>query len=134
MFNDTISDVLTRIRNANLRKSEKVFIPFTKMSHQICEILKKQGYIQSFQVESFQTKPFQQVSLNLKYRGASKKPCITNLRRISKPGLRIYANYKEIPRVLGGMGIVIISTSQGVMTGQEAQSRQIGGELMCSIW
>lgn len=134
MFNDTISDVLTRIRNANLRKSEKVSIPFTKISHQICQILKKQGYINSFQIESSQIKSFQQVSLSLKYKGRDKKPCISNLRRISKPGLRIYANYKEIPRVLGGMGIIIISTSQGVMTGQEAQSRQIGGELMCSIW
>ena len=134
MFNDTISDVLTRIRNANLRKSEKVSIPFTKMSHQICQILKKQGYIKSFQIKDSQIKSFQQVSLNLKYRGPNKKPCITNLRRISKPGLRIYANYKEIPKILGGMGIIIISTSQGVMTGQEAQSRQIGGELMCSIW
>lgn len=134
MFNDTISDVLTRIRNANLRKSDKVSIPFTKISHQICQILKKQGYIKSFQIESSQIKPFQQVSLDLKYKGRDKKPCISNLRRISKPGLRIYANYKEIPRILGGMGIIIISTSQGVMTGQEAQSRQIGGELMCSIW
>lgn len=144
MFNDTISDVLTRIRNANLIKSEKVSIPFTKMSHQICQILKKQGYIKSFQIEqiepsqinleSSQIKSFQQVSLNLKYKGRNKKPCITNLRRISKPGLRIYANYKEIPKILGGMGIIIMSTSQGVMTGQEAQSRQIGGELMCSIW
>lgn len=134
MFNDTISDVLTRIRNANLRKSDKVSIPFTKTSHQICQILKKQGYIKSFQIESSQIKSFQQVSLNLKYKGRNKKPSISNLRRISKPGLRIYANYKEIPRILGGMGIIIISTSQGVMTGQEAQSRQIGGELMCSIW
>lgn len=134
MFNDTISDVLTRIRNANLTKSEKVSIPFTKMSHQICQILKKQGYIKSFQIEFSQINSFQQVSLDLKYKGPNKKPCITNLRRISKPGLRIYANYKEIPKILGGMGIIIISTSQGVMTGHEAQSRKIGGELMCSIW
>lgn len=134
MFNDTISDVLTRIRNANLRKNAKVSIPFTKMSYQICEILEKEGFIKSFQIKPSLLKSFQEVSLNLKYKGRNKKPCITNLQRISKPGLRIYANYKEIPKILGGMGIIIISTSQGVMTGQEAQSRQIGGELMCSIW
>ena len=129
MFNDTISDMLTRIRNANLIKSEKVSIPFTRISHQICQILEKEGLIESFQINSSE-----QVSLQLKYKGGGKKPCITNLRRISKPGLRIYANHKEIPKVLGGMGIVIISTSQGIMTGQEAQFRHIGGELLCSVW
>ena len=129
MFNDTISDMLTRIRNANLIKSEKVSIPFTRISHQICQILEKEGLIESFQINSSE-----QVSLQLKYKGTDKKPCITNLRRISKPGLRIYANHKEIPKVLGGMGVVIISTSQGIMTGQEAQFRHIGGELLCSIW
>ena len=129
MFNDTISDMLTRIRNANLIKSEKVSIPFTRISHQICQILEKEGLIESFQINSSE-----QVSLQLKYKEGDKKPCITNLRRISKPGLRIYANHKEIPKVLGGMGIVIISTSQGIMTGQEAQFRHIGGELLCSVW
>ena len=129
MFNDTISDMLTRIRNANLIKSEKVSIPFTRISHQICQILEKEGLIESFQINSSE-----QVSLQLKYKGGDKKPCINNLRRISKPGLRIYANHKEIPKVLGGMGVVIISTSQGIMTGQEAQFRHIGGELLCSVW
>ena len=129
MFNDTISDMVTRIRNANLIKSEKVSIPFTRVSHQICQILEKEGLIESFQINSSE-----QVSLQLKYKGRDKKPCITNLRRISKPGLRIYANHKEIPKVLGGMGVVIISTSQGIMTGQEAQFRHIGGELLCSVW
>ena len=129
MFNDTISDMLTRIRNANLIKSEKVSIPFTRISHQICQILEKEGLIESFQINSYE-----QVSLQLKYKGGDRKPGITNLRRISKPGLRIYANHKEIPKVLGGMGVVIISTSQGIMTGQEAQFRHIGGELLCSVW
>ena len=146
MFNDTISDMLTRIRNANLIKSKEVSIPFTRISHQICQILEKEGFIKSFQIKSSR-----QVSLHLKYKNEGekpgftnlrqnsqfeqgKKPGITNLRRISKPGLRIYANHKEIPKVLGGMGVVIISTSQGIMTGQEAQFRHIGGELLCSIW
>ncbi len=129
MFNDTISDVLTRIRNANWIKSEKVSIPFTRISHQICQILEKEGFIESFQISSSE-----QVSLHLKYKGRDKKPCITNLLRISKPGLRIYSNHKEIPKVLGGVGVIIISTSQGIMTGQEAQFRHIGGELLCSIW
>ena len=129
MFNDTISDMLTRIRNANLIKNEKVSIPFTQISHQICKILEKEGFIESFKKESLK-----EVSLFLKYKGLNKKPSITNLQRISKPGLRIYVNHKEIPQVLGGMGVVIISTPQGVMTGQEAQSRHIGGELLCSVW
>ena len=207
MFNDTISDVLTRIRNANLRKKARVFIPFTKISHQICQILEKQGFIKSFKIYKKEPSKINKlpkiILLNLKYLKQKKlkindvrlevylkrvqlkqekflqhvellkaravkfkyrfrqprkpfirkfrrigksyvrkyrfifkeiKPCFSNLRRISKPGLRVYANYKEIPDILGLRGIVIISTSQGVMTGKEAQKRKIGGELLCSIW
>ena len=256
MFNDTISDMLTRIRNANLIKSKKVSIPFTRISHQICQILEKEGFIKSFKVKYSkevylylkykrkgkkpgtinlrriskgkqgnkpgttnlqqiskgeqgkkpettnlrlikksvplygkgkkpettnlqqiskgeqgkkpETTNLQQISkgeqgkkpettnlrlikksvplygkgkkpgttnlLRIKKPGQGKKQGITNLRRISKPGLRIYANHKEIPKVLGGMGVVIVSTSQGIMTGQEAQVRHIGGELLCSVW
>ncbi len=129
MVNDTISDMLTRIRNANLVKSQTVSIPLTRISQQISQILEKEGFI-----ESLQTYPSETITLRLKYAGQEKKPCITNLRRISKPGLRIYANHKEIPKILGGMGIIILSTSQGILTDREARFRGIGGEVLCSIW
>jgi small subunit ribosomal protein S8 len=161
MVNDTISDILTRIRNANLIKSQTVSIPLTRISKQIVEILEKQGFIESFQIFPFplnstssslennqpqtteskdkHNKLNQSISrggitLYLKYQGREKKPCITNLKRISKPGLRIYANHKEIPKVLGGMGIAILSTSKGIMTDREARFYGVGGEILCSIW
>lgn len=129
MVNDTISDMLTRIRNANLAKKKIVCMPLTRISQQISHILQKEGFIESFQISSSS-----ELHLFLKYKGRDNKPCITNLRRISKPGLRIYANHKEIPKILGGMGIVILSTSQGIMTDREARFRGIGGEVLCSLW
>jgi small subunit ribosomal protein S8 len=129
MVNDTISDILTRIRNANLVKSQTVAIPLTRISQKISTILEKEGFIESFQIF-----PSGEIDLRLKYKGREKTPCITNLKRISKPGLRIYANHKEIPKILGGMGIVILSTSQGIMTDREARFFGIGGEILCSIW
>ena len=137
MVNDTISDMLTRIRNANLVKSQTVSIPFTKISQQICTILEKEGLIESFQSylpTVSEEEERENLILRLKYKGREKKPCITNLRRISKPGLRIYTNHKDIPKILGGMGIIILSTSQGLMTDREARVRGIGGEILCSIW
>jgi small subunit ribosomal protein S8 len=129
MVNDTISDILTRIRNASLIQSQSVSIPLTRISQQISQILEEEGFI-----ESFQRKSARQLVLNLKYKGSDKKSCITNLRRISKPGLRVYSNNKSIPKILGGMGIVIVSTSQGLMTDRQARFKGIGGELVCSIW
>lgn len=148
MVNDTISDMLTRIRNANLVKSQTVSVPLTRISQQICQILEKEGLIHSFRI-SVSSDPLEKTTkqivetispnrkeliLFLKYKGLEKKPCITNLRRISKPGLRIYANHKEIPKILGGMGIIILSTSHGIMTDREARFQKIGGEVLCSIW
>jgi small subunit ribosomal protein S8 len=136
MVNDSISDMLTRIRNSSMAKKAIVSIPCTRINQQIAQILEKEGFIQSFQL-SEDTKS---LILRLKYRskevynGKIKESCITNLKRISKPGLRIYANHKEIPRVLGGAGIVIISTPNGILTDREARTRGIGGELLCSIW
>lgn len=129
MVNDTISDVLTRIRNGCLVKSQTISLPFTIISQQIARILEKEGFIDSFTVSTPD-----EIQIRLKYIGRDKKPCITNLRRISKPGLRIYVNHKEIPRILGGMGIIILSTSKGVMTDTEARNEGIGGEILCSIW
>ena len=129
MVNDTLSDVLTRIRNGCMIKSDTVSIPLTKMSEKVSNILEKEGFIKGCQKSSIE-----EIVLLLKYRDLNKNSCITNLKRISKPGLRIYANHKEIPRILGGMGIIILSTSQGIITDREARFRKIGGELLCSIW
>lgn len=129
MVNDTISHMLTRIRNACLVKSQTVSIPFTRITQHISRILEKEGFIESFQISASGD-----LTLQLKYLGREKKPCITNLRRLSKPGLRVYVNKKEIPRVLGGMGIIILSTSKGIMTDTEARFYGVGGELLCSIW
>ena len=129
MVNDTISDVLTRIRNGCRIKSRTVSVPLTRQSQQICFILEKEGFIQSFQ-----RGPHRDLILQLKYRGPQKKPCITDLRRISKPGLRVYTTQRDIPKVLGGMGIVILSTSFGIVTDREARFRGVGGEVLCSIW
>jgi small subunit ribosomal protein S8 len=134
MFNDTISDVLTRIRNAGMVDSSTVRIPLTRMSQQLCHILEKEGFISSFQRDEATNDDPSFLTLHLKYSGPERKPCITNLRRISSPGLRIYTNYKDIPKILGGMGIMILSTSQGLMTDREARFRRIGGEILCSIW
>nr|ALO21396.1 ribosomal protein S8 [Golenkinia longispicula] len=136
MVNDSISDMLTRIRNASIAKKATVFIPYTRMNQQIAQILEKEGFIQAFQISS----DARSLLLRLKYRskqinrGKIKESCITNLKRISKPGLRIYANHKEIPRILGGAGIVIMSTPSGILTDREARSRGTGGEILCSVW
>jgi small subunit ribosomal protein S8 len=129
MVNDTISDMLTRIRNASLIRSQIVSIPNTRLNFRVLEILEQEGMIQSFQLslENF-------LIIRLKYKGREKKPCITNLKRISKPGLRVYTTSKEIPKILGGMGIVILSTSRGLMTDREARFRKLGGEILCSVW
>ena len=129
MVNDTISDMLTRIRNASLIKNRTVSVPLTRLSQRICQILETEGFIDSFQRVSSR-----ELIVSLKYRGQESKPCITDLRRISKPGLRIYTNHKEIPKILGGMGIVIISTSRGVITDREARFYGVGGEILCSVW
>ena len=136
LINDSISDMLTRIRNASLAKKSNVNIPFTNLSQELAQILEKEGFIQSFQLSIDSNDIIIRLKYRSKklYRGKTKESCITNLRRISKPGLRIYANYREIPRILGGTGLVIISTPKGIMTDRDARSRQLGGELLCSVW
>lgn len=137
LINDSIGDMLTRIRNACLAKKSSLIIPFTKITQQIAQILEKEGFIQSYQRLGLDG---QYITLRLKYRskaiyrGKKKESCITNFKRISKPGLRIYANSREIPRILGGTGIVIVSTPEGLLTDREARLRGIGGELLCSVW
>lgn len=136
MVNDTIADMLTRIRNACMAKKTIVAVPLTRMNQQISQILEREGFIQNFQI----SEDSKYLNLRLKYsskqvlNGKRKESCITNLKRISKPGLRIYSNSKEIPRILGGAGIVILSTPSGILTDREARSLGVGGELLCSIW
>ena len=136
MVNDTISDMLTRIRNASRVNKSVVSVPLTKMTQQIAQILEKEGFISNFQISA----DSKNLMLRLKYRSnilttnRKKESCITNLKRISKPGLRIYTNSKEIPKVLGGAGILILSTPVGVITDREARSLKVGGEILCSIW
>lgn len=129
MSNDLLSDILTQIRNANLTKTSTTLIPNTKLSRQILKILKKEGFVKSFTILSPQ-----HLILYLKYKGRQRQPALTNLRRISKPGRRIYTNYKEVPTILGGLGVVILSTSKGILTDREARHYRVGGEVLCSIW
>jgi small subunit ribosomal protein S8 len=132
VINDTISDMLTRIRNANLVKHQIVKIPSTKMSLAIAQILKEEGFIEDFESYIEENKTYLLVSL--KYIGKSRKSVISKIKRISKPGLRVYAGTKQLPRVLDDLGIAIISTSKGVMTNLKAKELGIGGEVLCYIW
>ena len=132
MVNDTISDMLTRIRNANMVKHQIVQIPSTKMSLAITKILKTEGYIEDFEQYSENNKNY--LLISLKYIGKSRQPVICKLKRVSKPGLRVYSSSKELPKVLNNLGIAIISTSKGVMTNLKAKELGIGGEILCYIW
>nr|QDE53556.1 30S ribosomal protein S8 [Micractinium sp. LBA 32] len=138
MVNDTISDMLTRVRNANLAHKTSVSLSRTKVHEKICQILEQEGFIEKFYVSEAHDN---ELIVDLKYKkttsvgsGGFGKPCITNLKRISKPGLRIYTNSREIPKVLGGMGILILSTSKGLMTDRQARQARLGGEILCSVW
>lgn len=132
MVTDNISDMLTRIRNANMVKHQIVQIPATKMSLAITTILKEEGYIENF--ENYEDNNFKYLLLSLKYQGKERQPVISKLERVSKSGLRVYANSKKLPTVLDNLGIAIISTSQGVMTNLKAKELCIGGEVLCYIW
>lgn len=132
MVNDTISDMLTRIRNANMVKHQIVEIPFTKISLAISVILKEEGFIKDFDV--YLDKSRKNLLILLKYKGKSREPVITTIQRVSKPGLRVYRNAKKLPRVLANLGIAIVSTPQGLMTNLKAKKLGIGGEILCYIW
>lgn len=128
---DPIADMLTRIRNANSVNHEKVDIPGSKLKRAIAQILKDEGYIRDF--EWLPNEHQGVLRIYLKY-GPQKSKVITGLRRISKPGLRVYAGKDEIPKVLGGLGVAIISTSKGVITDRQARQQKLGGEVLCYIW
>ncbi len=131
MVQDKIADMLTRIRNANQMKYETVTVLGSKMTLGIAKILKKEGYIADYNYE--ENKSGDTLTLTLKY-GEKKERVITGLKRISKSGLRVYASYNELPKVLNGLGIAIISTSKGLMTDKEARNAKLGGEVLAYIW
>lgn len=130
VMTDPIADMLTRIRNANRQHHDNVMVPASKLKVGIAEILKNEGFINGYTVEG--EAPIQNINISLKYRGNDR--VITDLKRISKPGLRVYAKVDEIPKVLNGLGIVILSTSQGLMTDKEAHAKKVGGEVLAYIW
>jgi len=128
---DRVGDMITRLRNANLVKTKYVFIPKTKLTIQIAKILCAEGYVESF--EEIEPLPLY-LRVTLKYKGKKQDPYLTKLMRVSKPGLRVYVNRNEIPKVLGGIGIAILSTSKGIMTDRQARAQKVGGEVLCYIW
>nr|ATG26009.1 ribosomal protein S8 [Monopsis stellarioides subsp. schimperiana] len=136
MGKDTIADMLTSIRNADMNRKRVVRIPFTNISESIAKILLREGFIENVRKHQETHKSF--LVLTLRYRRNRDEPDsnrkMLNLKRISRPGLRVYYNYPRIPRILGGMGIVILSTSRGIMTDREARLERIGGECLCYIW
>lgn len=130
--NDTIADMLTRIRNANLARHQTTQVPATKMTRSIAKVLREEGFITDF--EEAGEGVHRNLVIALKYKGKNRQPLINTLKRVSKPGLRVYSNKKELPRVLGGIGIAIISTSSGIMTDREARRQNLGGEVLCYVW
>jgi small subunit ribosomal protein S8 len=130
--NDTIADMLTRIRNASLARHQVTEVPSTKMTRNIARVLRDEGFIADFS-ESGEGVG-RRLVVSLKYTGKTRQPIIRKLQRISKPGLRVYSNRKELPRVLGGIGVAIISTSRGIMTDRDARRQGLGGEVLCYVW
>ena len=131
-MSDPIADMLTRIRNANTAKHDTVDVPASKMKIAIADILLEEGYIKKY--ELIEDGNFKTIHITLKYGADKNDKIITGLKRISKPGLRVYANKEDLPKVLGGLGIAIISTNQGVVTDKEARKLGVGGEVLAFIW
>lgn len=131
MYTDPIADMLTRIRNANLVSHETVEIPSSKLKVELAKLLKEEGFIVDYHVK--EVGKFKILVVTLKY-DEKRKPVITNLQRISKPGLRNYCKAKNLPQVLGGLGIAIVSTSKGLLTDRKARKENIGGEVLCYVW
>jgi small subunit ribosomal protein S8 len=130
--NDTISDMLTRIRNACMVKHPTTQVPATKMTRSIAQVLTSEGFIDGYEETGEGIKKY--LVITLKYKGKNRQPIINTLKRVSRPGLRVYSKQKDLPRVLGGIGIAIVSTSHGVMTDREARRQGIGGEVLCYVW
>jgi small subunit ribosomal protein S8 len=131
VVNDPIGDMLTRIRNACMARHTSVSMPSSKMKRAIADILKREGFIRDFEVQS--GTPFDTLTLTLKYM-PDRRPVITGLKRVSRPGLRVYSGHADIPRVRGGLGISILSTPKGVLADHEAWHEHVGGEVLCYVW
>jgi small subunit ribosomal protein S8 len=133
MLTDPIADMLTRIRNANTAMHDEVRMPASKQKVALASILEKEGYITGFSVAPSTKGPGDVLTISMKYSN-DRKRTISGLRRISTPGLRIYRKSADVPRVLGGLGVAVLSTSQGLMTDREARKRKVGGEVLCYVW
>lgn len=130
---DPIADMLTRIRNANVAMHDTVRMPSSKLKESLAEVLRREGYIDGFGVEDDPGRPGRVLEIRMKY-SPQRERTISGIRRVSKPGLRVYTGADKLPRVLGGLGVAVLSTSQGLMTDREARKRQVGGEVLCYVW
>ena len=130
---DPIADMLTRLRNANIAFHDDVAMPSSNVKEALAKLLEREGYIIGFAVEDDASRPGRRLKIQLKYT-PERKRTISGIQRVSKPGLRVYTKADKVPRVLGGMGIAILSTNQGLMTDREARERKVGGEVLCQVW
>jgi small subunit ribosomal protein S8 len=130
---DPIADMLTRIRNANVAHHDATRMPSSKLKEALAAILQREGYIEGYSVGDDPSRPGRVLEITMKY-APDRSPTISGLRRVSKPGLRVYSKADRLPRVLGGLGVAVLSTSQGLMTDREARQRRVGGEVLCYVW
>ena len=131
MYTDPIADMLTRIRNANIVSHEEVEMPSSKLKVELAKLLKNEGFIVDYKIDD--SEKFSKIVITLKY-DEKRKPVITNLQRVSTPGLKTYSKSKNLPKVLGGMGVAVISTSKGLMSDRKARKENLGGEILCYVW
>ena len=130
---DPIADMLTRIRNANVAMHDEVKMPSSKLKESLATILQSEGYIEGFTIADTEGRPGQTLTITMKY-SPERERVISGVKRVSKPGLRVYTKADKVPRVLGGLGVAVLSTSQGLMTDREARKRRMGGEVLCYVW
>ena len=130
---DPIADMLTRVRNANIAKHDDVMMPSSKLKEALAKVLKDEGYIHDYKTIDRTDRPGKYLAIDMKY-SPDRERTISGIKRVSKPGLRVYKKSDEIPRVLGGLGVAVVSTSQGLMTDREARRRHVGGEVLCYVW
>ena len=133
MMTDPVADMLTRIRNANTAMHDEVRMPSSKLKEALAAVLKREGYIDAFTVSDDPNRPGRLLTITMRY-SPERARTISGLRRVSKPGLRVYSQSTKVPRVLGGLGVAVLSTSQGLMTDREARKRNVGGEILCFVW
>jgi small subunit ribosomal protein S8 len=130
---DPIADMLTRIRNANIAMHDQAIMPSSKVKENLARILLQEGYIEGWDAADDPTRPGRKLTITLKYT-ADRRRTIAGIKRVSKPGLRVYTPADQVPRVLGGMGIAVLSTNQGLLTDRQARERKVGGEILCQVW